>query len=76
MAEDQGTKTSVTTQMHEIYIRATPQAIWDAITTPEWTAKYGYGGLAEYDLRPGGAYQGARHAGDAVVRPPRGLGRR
>jgi uncharacterized protein YndB with AHSA1/START domain len=58
MAQDQGTKTGVTTQIHEIYIRATPQAIWDAITTPEWTAKYGYRGLAEYDLRPGGAYRG------------------
>lgn len=58
MAQDQDAKTSVTTQIHEIYIRATPQAIWDAITTPEWTAKYGYRGLAEYDLRPGGAYRG------------------
>ncbi len=58
MAEGQGTKTSVTTQVHEIYIRATPQAIWDAITKPEWTAKYGYGGLADYDLRPGGAFKG------------------
>lgn len=58
MAQDQGTKTSVTTQIYEVYIKATPQAIWDAITTPEWTAKYGYRGLAEYDLRPGGAYRG------------------
>ncbi len=58
MAQDQGAKTSMTTQIHEIYIKATPQAIWDAITTPEWTAKYGYRGLAEYDLRPGGAYRG------------------
>ncbi len=58
MAQDQDTKTSVTTQIHEVYIRATPQAIWDAITTPEWTAKYGYRGLAEYDLRPGGTYCG------------------
>ena len=57
MAEEQGTKTGVTTQIHEIYIKATPQAIWDAITTPEWTAKYGYGGMAEYDLRPGGAFK-------------------
>ena len=46
------TKTSVTTQVHEIYIRATPQAIWDAITSPEWTQKYGYRGRAEYELRP------------------------
>jgi uncharacterized protein YndB with AHSA1/START domain len=41
-----------------VYIRATPEAIWDAITKPEWTGRYGYGGRAEYDLRPGGAYRG------------------
>jgi uncharacterized protein YndB with AHSA1/START domain len=51
------TKASVTTQMYEVYIRATPQAIWEAITSPEWTQKYGYKGRAEYDLRPGGAYR-------------------
>jgi len=50
--------TSTTTQVHRVYIKATPQAIWDAITQPEWTAKYGYGGRGEYDLRPGGAYRG------------------
>ncbi|MGH7778077.1 MAG: SRPBCC domain-containing protein, partial [Candidatus Dormibacterales bacterium] len=31
--------------------------IWDAITKPEWTDRYGYGGRAEFDLRPGGAYR-------------------
>ena len=45
-----------TTQVYRVYIKATPQAVWDAITKPEWTAKYGYGGLAEYDMRPGGAF--------------------
>ena len=35
------TKASVTTQVYEVYIRAAPQAIWDAITSPEWTVKYG-----------------------------------
>jgi uncharacterized protein YndB with AHSA1/START domain len=44
-----------TTQVYRVYIKATPQAIWDAITKPEWTERYGYGGLVEYDLRPGGA---------------------
>lgn len=58
MAEEQDAKTGVTTQIHEIYIKAAPQAIWDAITTPEWTTKYGYGGIAEYDLRPGGTFRG------------------
>ena len=41
------TPTLSTTQVHRIYIKATPQAIWDAITKPEWTARYGYAGLAE-----------------------------
>jgi uncharacterized protein YndB with AHSA1/START domain len=50
-------ETSVTTQVYRVYIKATPQAIWDAITTPEWTEKYGYRGRSEYDLRPGGAYR-------------------
>ena len=26
-----------TTQVYRVYIKATPQAIWDAITKPEWT---------------------------------------
>ena len=62
MAEEQATKTGVTTQIHEIYIKAAPQAIWDAITTPEWTAKYAYRGLSEYDLRPGGSYKARSNA--------------
>ncbi len=50
--------TTETTQVYRVYIKATPQAIWDAITKPEWTERYGYGGRGEYDLRPGGAYRG------------------
>lgn len=46
---------AVTTQVHRIYIRTTPQAIWTAITDPEWTTRYGYGGHTHVDLRPGGA---------------------
>jgi uncharacterized protein YndB with AHSA1/START domain len=51
------TETSVTTQVYRVYIKATPQAIWDAITRPEWSERYGYGGRVEYDLRPGGTYR-------------------
>jgi len=51
-------ETTETTQVYRVYIKASPQAIWDAITKPEWTERYGYGGRAEYDLRPGGAYRG------------------
>ena len=44
-----------TIKVFEIYIKAPAQAVWDAITTPEWTGRYGYKALSEYDLRPGGA---------------------
>jgi uncharacterized protein YndB with AHSA1/START domain len=48
---------SATTQVHRVYIKAPPQAVWDAITRPEWTTRYGFGGVVEFDLRPGGAYR-------------------
>jgi uncharacterized protein YndB with AHSA1/START domain len=32
-----------TTQVYQVYIRATPEQIWEAITTPEWTARYFHG---------------------------------
>jgi uncharacterized protein YndB with AHSA1/START domain len=51
------TTTQTTTQVHRVYIKATPEAIWDAITRPEWTQQYGYTGLVDYDLRPGGHYK-------------------
>jgi uncharacterized protein YndB with AHSA1/START domain len=51
------TEAMVTTQVHRVYIKATPEAIWDAITKPEWTVRYGYGAPVEYDLRPGGRYR-------------------
>ena len=30
-----------TTHIHEIYIKAEAGAIWDALTKPEWTSRYG-----------------------------------
>jgi uncharacterized protein YndB with AHSA1/START domain len=53
-----GSETTTTVQVHRVFIRATAQAIWDAITKPEWNERYGYKGPGEYDLRPGGAYKG------------------
>jgi uncharacterized protein YndB with AHSA1/START domain len=57
MTTDTATRTGVTTQVYRVYIKAPAQAIWDAITQPEWTNRYGYTGYADYDLRPGGSYQ-------------------
>jgi uncharacterized protein YndB with AHSA1/START domain len=46
-----------TTQVYRIVIKASAQAIWDAITKPEWTERYAYAGRAEYDLKAGGRYR-------------------
>ena len=37
------TTTDLTTQVYRVYINAPAQKIWDAITTPEWNRRYGYG---------------------------------
>jgi uncharacterized protein YndB with AHSA1/START domain len=50
------------TYVHQIYIRATPQAIWDAITDPKWNGKYGYQAVSEYELKPGGKFRGQANA--------------
>ena len=45
-----------TIKIFEIYIKVPVQTVWEAITTSEWTARYGYKALSDYDLRPGGAF--------------------
>ena len=56
-------ETAVTTQVYRVYIKASPEAIWDAITKPEWTQKYGYRGAVEFDaLRAGRQVPGHRAA--------------
>jgi len=62
--------TSVTTQIYRVVIKATPQAIWDAITTPEWTQRFGYGLRDVYELRPGGSYRGYANAGMTAMGMP------
>ena len=47
----------VTVRVFRVYIRATAQSVWDAITDPTWNARYGYQAPSTYDLRPGGAFR-------------------
>ena len=54
-----------TIQMYRVYIKATPEAIWEAITKPEWTVQYGYAPLVEYDLRAGGTFRA--HANEGMT---------
>ena len=37
------TMTAQTTQVYSVFIRATPEQVWEAITTPEFSHKYFHG---------------------------------
>ena len=47
---------AVATQVYTIYVKATPEQVWDAITNPDQTDRYGYRGRVEFDLRAGGRF--------------------
>ena len=63
-------ETTKTVQVNRVYIKATPQAIWDAITKPEWTEKYGYAPLVEYELRAGGKFRAYPNEGMKALGMP------
>ena len=50
------TITETAMQVYQVFIKASPEQIWDAITKPEFTQKYLYGTRSQYDLRPGGKF--------------------
>ncbi|MEZ5500555.1 MAG: SRPBCC domain-containing protein [Steroidobacteraceae bacterium] len=54
----------------EIYIRASAQAIWDAITSPDWTARYGHRALHYYELRAGGRFTAKANDGMKAIGLP------
>jgi uncharacterized protein YndB with AHSA1/START domain len=39
--------TATAEQVYQVFIKATPEAIWDAITKPEFTQRYFYGARIE-----------------------------
>ena len=45
------TMTAQTTQVYSVFIRATPEQVWDAITKPEFTQQYFFG--ARIEVRDG-----------------------
>jgi uncharacterized protein YndB with AHSA1/START domain len=51
------TESSVTTQVYRVYIAATPEKIWEAITSDEWNGRFGYHMPGTYDLEVGGSYR-------------------
>ena len=49
--------------VYTIYIAATPEKVWQALTSAEFSRKYFFGNAVEVDLKVGGAY---------IVRTPDG----
>lgn len=52
------TITEQATQVYRVFIKATPEQIWEAITTPEFTMQYFHGSRVESEWVPGAEYRG------------------
>jgi hypothetical protein len=50
------TMTEQATQVYSVFIRATPQQVWDGITKPEFTTRYFYGSKIDSTFEPGTRY--------------------
>ena len=51
------TMTATTTQVYMVFIKASPEEIWDAITKPEFTSRYFYGSLVDSTFETGTPYR-------------------
>jgi len=68
------------TTVYAIYIAATPEKVWQALTTAEFSKRYFFGNAVEIELKVGGAYivrqaDGSVHISGEVLEcdPPRRL---
>src|SRR6478752_3823814 len=66
--------------VYTIYIASTPEKVWEALTSAEFSQKYFFGNSVEIEQRVGGAYvvrtpDGALHISGEVVEcdPPKRL---
>ncbi|HVE19338.1 MAG TPA: SRPBCC domain-containing protein [Ilumatobacteraceae bacterium] len=68
-------------KVFEIYIRTTPERLWEAITNPDIRAKYNFGSRIESDWTPGSHFEMAHPSAEGLlgegenveVDPPRRL---
>jgi uncharacterized protein YndB with AHSA1/START domain len=66
-------------KLYEIYIKTTPERLWEAITDPELRSKYNFGVRVQSDWTPGSRYEGVHPSApsallegeNVVVEPPR-----
>ena len=66
--------------VYTIYIASTPERVWEALTSADFSRKYFFGNAVEVELKVGGAYivrtpDGATHISGEVMEcdPPRKL---
>ena len=50
------TMTEQATQVYSVFIRATPEQVWDGITKPEFTTRYFHGTKIDSTFEPGAPY--------------------
>ena len=71
------TATVTTTQVYQLFIKATPEQVWDAITKPEFTTRYFFASRVEMaDGRRRAYGPGGELWGDSAIleeHPPRRL---
>jgi uncharacterized protein YndB with AHSA1/START domain len=53
------TMTAQATQVYQVFIKATPEAIWEAMTKPEFTSRYFHGVTVETTPEERRSYQGS-----------------
>ena len=62
------TMTEQTTQVYSLFIRATPEQVWDGITKPEFTTRYFYGTKIDSTFEPATPYLSvAADGGETLV---------
>jgi uncharacterized protein YndB with AHSA1/START domain/DNA-binding transcriptional ArsR family regulator len=54
-------------KVFEIYIKTTPERLWEAITNPELRAQYNFGATIESDWTPGSRFQMSAGNGEYVL---------
>jgi Activator of Hsp90 ATPase homolog 1-like protein len=57
------------THVYELCIRTSPERLWQAITSPEYTSRYFHGRHFESSWQPGSAYRTLLEAGQTLPRP-------
>jgi uncharacterized protein YndB with AHSA1/START domain len=61
------TMTEQATQVYSVFVRATPEQVWDAITKPEFTTRYFHGTRIESTFEPGAPYLSLAGDGDQTL---------